>query len=353
MALAAQMPAPGIARQLVKRHAGIVRGSSSAAIERHVTTAALSLWQSLGAADQERIKAGETDWLEAEAVLRHYTAPQVSGPGRKATAGEALRHWSSIAVEKLLILHRSRLYAEIHVKKQRTVAKMRERGLMQFSVKPEEERKSWLPPGYMIQKRVRKRPAAAAVEIIEEPAPSTPGAAAAEIVEEPPSTEKLIKGRWGQRMASANLGEARCKVVSDLSAGKSKQAPEARIIFVQCLKGVDAEYQANLTSRVKNSKNWKAIDCKYRGRPKGQTQWTDARLEQILEEHTAPSSRWCRRRDKIMRHLPMSKRRLAAKLWSGGIKLSRRQLSRRLQNGKLAVSVGHRRSDDCQVQTRS
>ena len=87
------------------------------------------------------------------------------------------------------------------------------------------------------------------------------------------------------------------------------------------------------------------------GRKKGVFKLSDDQLREAMSEYTRESSRWSRLNDCVMRHLPMSKRRLASTIKGNGTGISRRHLARRMARGKLGIGVGHERSDDCQVPT--
>ena len=74
---------------------------------------------------------------------------------------------------------------------------------------------------------------------------------------------------------------------------------------------------------------------------------SDSDLVNAIDEFAAPCSRYSRRHKTGFKNLQCSKSVLQFKLKKKGIKIGKRWLSKRLQNGKLGFCTGFRRSDDC------
>ena len=142
------------------------------------------------------------------------------------------------------------------------------------------------------------------------------------------------------------LGDAVCNVVSELTAsgsGSDVMAQAARKIFMQARERAVTSGGASrklLNGRVKRSWKWHDKQSGKVGRPRGSYKVTDEQLKIALEEYSKESSRWSRKQNCPMRHLPVSKRRIAWKLKKQkGLYISRRCLAKRLQRGRLVLPL--------------
>ena len=299
------MAAPGVVRKLIKRHADIRRGASCPEVERHITTAALSLWRSLSEQQQQRLLDGEADVVEADVVLQHYHEPVVPSRGRQPmiAAASPLRHWSALAHDRFLAAKRKEVADSIPMG-MRTERRIRELCYLRFSPLSIEDKKGWLPDGYEIRPRVRRMPAAG-VEVEEEvAAPATPVAGESAAPPEPESTEKRGRYQSVKQKSFESLGRHLVDVVeahtSSEASSSSGLGTSARHIFAQCWCKMEDAQKRQITGRLRKSKYWSPKPRAYAGRVKGSHKISDEALTDIIKPYTAESSRWCKTKDQVV-----------------------------------------------------
>ena len=194
----------------MKKAAGIVRGASSPEIERHITSCAVSLWHSLDADRRARLMEGEADVVPEEVLLQHYREPRTPSSGRAAViAPSGKRHWSAVAFDRFRRAQHDSIKSEM---KRASQPKIKEMAWRRFAAMEPEEQKGYLPPGFEIKPRAKKKngagdpaPSTPAAAGSEAPAPSTPRPAASS-AEDPSSTEKAQKRQPIKRRSLEALG---------------------------------------------------------------------------------------------------------------------------------------------------
>ena len=92
-------------RKGMKAAAGIVRGASCAVVERHVTTASISLAATLTDAELEQA-AIDSNSISHEVYMKHSAEPAIR---RREPKPDQHRHWTSVAFDKYVVAHGAEL----------------------------------------------------------------------------------------------------------------------------------------------------------------------------------------------------------------------------------------------------
>ena len=332
-------------RHAVKLALGLEHGGSNPIIERHATTAAKSLEANLPAEQIEQIETGDASILDKEVLLQHYNSPKLPDKRAKPDTVKGYRHWSSVAHENFFKEKRDEFNETVResfdpegsgLTASALAKAVRQHAWWKFQALDEPTKKSYLPEDFAWTKKSKPLPAA------------TPDKPQPEDIANPVrATYKLADKRNMEE-----LGKSLVQVVNKATKIKGESlGPAARQLFATCCQVASCNNRLvsskSLRAKVKNSWNWKSVINKF-GKKRGPI-LSDEQLKDGMKKYTKECSRFSRSINGVMRHLPMSKRRLGLKLRRDGVNISRRQLTRRTQKGKLGISVGYKRSDDCQV----
>ena len=355
-------------RKLLKSALGLVRGSSSPAIESHITTSARSIVRTEPKDVLAKfIESGErpATWTD-EFLKGHYEVP-VPIPVKETQARG--RPWQAVAFDKYMVLNRDSIETLIDEagliddgegKDESKKSKMKKIGWMRFSKLDQASKKTYLPEGWTPSPKKKKAdnlctdaesPAGSSSDGhvgsasgVASPSDTHVGAAVGKA-----KTQTRVKRKEEKLFAA--IGRAFVDTTGDVMLeGENRERSVARVLFAKTAKAAEehgiSKRRIHNTLPGYNSQCWR--DCYHAGgRPKGSFVVKDSELKEALQEFTADCSRYSRRCKTTFRHLQVSKRRAAFKLKQKGLPIARRQLARRMLKGRLGISVGFRRSDDC------
>ena len=214
-------------RKAIKNAEHLERGTCNPCIERHVTTAALSAMQELSPADYARIEnGGDASFLDQDFLKKHYQSP---APIPKAVEGPVMwRHWTAAAFDKYMVARTAELRAEIGGKKA-SKQEVKKIGWLKFQKLEEGDRKSFLPPGYVITKRPKMSWSAAPA------CPGTPDAKPAEFCAPQSEEKKQVSYKPRKRITMEALGSSLVDVVKALTPAKDdKLGLLTKQLYAEC-----------------------------------------------------------------------------------------------------------------------